>query len=88
MPEDGDRLAELGGAALRQGDWATARVALSAAVELRPDDAEARFGLGTAQWWLGDVCEAMAGWEQAYGAAIHAGDQVQAASPSEGASAG
>ncbi|MBW3548676.1 MAG: response regulator transcription factor [Actinobacteria bacterium] len=55
-----------------------ARVELSAAVELRPDDAEARFGLGTAQWWLGHVRQAMAEWEQAYGVSIRAGDQVQA----------
>ncbi len=55
-----------------------ARVALSAAVELLPNDAEALFGLGTAQWWLGEVPEAMACWEQAYAASIHAGDRVQA----------
>lgn len=78
VPDDGDRLKEAGGAALRQGDWSAARVALSAAVQLRPNDGEALFGLGTAQWWLGDVREAIAGWEQAYGASIHAGDRAQA----------
>lgn len=78
MPDEGDRLLETGRAALGQGDWAAAREALSAAVEARPDDAKALFGLGTAQWWLGEVPEAMARWEQAYGASVHAGDRVQA----------
>lgn len=69
---------EAGGAALQEGNWAAARAALSAVAELRPEDAEALFGLGTAQWWLGEIPEAMACWEQAYAASIHAGDRVQA----------
>ncbi len=53
MADDRDRLPEAGGAALQEGDWAAAREAFAAVVEVEPGSADAQFGLGTAKWWLG-----------------------------------
>jgi hypothetical protein len=78
VADDRDRLLEAGGAALHEGDWAAAREAFAAIVDLEPGHPAALSGLGSADWWLGAVPEAMASWEEAYGAWVHAGDHVQA----------
>ncbi|MFW6090576.1 MAG: LuxR C-terminal-related transcriptional regulator [Actinomycetota bacterium] len=63
--------------ALADGDWATARDAFAAALEIS-ESAEALAGLGEALWWLGEVPTAVEYGERAYAAYRHRGDQAAA----------
>ncbi|HEY7659155.1 MAG TPA: LuxR C-terminal-related transcriptional regulator [Actinomycetota bacterium] len=69
---------ERGHEALRTGDWAGARDAFEAAIELNPSP-EAEDGLARALWWLRDTEGAIAHAERAYAAHREAGQRRQAA---------
>lgn len=63
-PGDVRALVALGRVEIAEGQYDSARVALGAAVKLRPDDAVIHFWLGEAHAKLGDVAEAIARYER------------------------
>ncbi len=67
----GDELEE-GRRALEEGRWEAARASFEAILE-REESAPAREGLGLALWFLGEVAEAIASREQAFGLYADAG---------------
>jgi DNA-binding CsgD family transcriptional regulator/tetratricopeptide (TPR) repeat protein len=78
VANDAGELLEIGGEALTTGDWARARSAFGEvlASEQVP---EAFFGMGTVQWWQGEIREALTSWERAYGGFRRRPDLLQAA---------
>jgi ATP/maltotriose-dependent transcriptional regulator MalT len=65
-------------AAVAAGDWAGARRAFEAALELE-ESAEGFFGLGNTLWWLGETDESVRHLERAYAAFRRRPDPAQAA---------
>ena len=70
-------LLEEGMAALAEGDWATASRSFSEVLEAEPHPA-ASFGLGSAQWWQGEIREALRNWTAAYQGFRRAGAAAEA----------
>jgi ATP/maltotriose-dependent transcriptional regulator MalT len=62
-----------GGRALQAGRWAEARAAFDAALA-RGETAEARFGLASALWWLGENAECVIQSQRAYALFRRSGD--------------
>ena len=58
-------LLEAGHAALADGRWSDAAVALAGALE-HEEEPDAAFALAIARWWLAETDEAMRGWERAF----------------------
>jgi DNA-binding NarL/FixJ family response regulator len=79
MAKTGGANRESGGwAALRSGEWVTAKAAFEAEIE----EAEAPAlmdGLARTRWWLSDVDGAIEGWERAYAGYRRAGEDAAAA---------
>lgn len=69
---------EAGQAALLRGDWRLAQRTL-AAVLASEDTPEARLGLGTALWWLGEFAESLDHRERAYAQLCRRGERTTAA---------
>jgi DNA-binding CsgD family transcriptional regulator len=68
---------EAAGSALRAADWDRARALYRDVLE-RDDVGEGHFGLGVAQWWLGETEESLRCWERAYVEFRRAADPAQA----------
>jgi DNA-binding CsgD family transcriptional regulator/predicted negative regulator of RcsB-dependent stress response len=64
--------------ALRSGEWHAACDLYRAALGDGVTGGEVHFGLGVAQWWLGETREALRCWERAYVAFEADGDHAQA----------
>lgn len=64
-------------AALAEGDWATASRSFSEVLHAEPHPA-ASFGLGSAQWWQGEIREALRNWTAAYQGFRRAGATAEA----------
>ena len=64
-------------AALAEGDWATAASSFSEVLDTEPHPA-ASFGLGSAQWWQGEIREALRNWTAAYQGFRRAGAPAEA----------
>lgn len=65
-------------AAVAAGDWASARTAFRAALDVE-ESAEALFGLGNVLWWLGETDGSLRNLERAYAAFRRRPDPAQAA---------
>lgn len=78
MPTDIEGQVGAGFQAMAAGDWAGARDAFSAAVEVS-NEPEALFGLAQALFWLGDAAGTMANCEKAYVAFRRSGNAMFAA---------
>ncbi|MGH9223198.1 MAG: LuxR C-terminal-related transcriptional regulator [Acidimicrobiales bacterium] len=65
MADGREALLESGNDALKRADWRAAAEAFQA-VDKDGESGEARFGLGIAQWWSGDVSTALRTWERAF----------------------
>lgn len=78
MSTESEQLAEAAQAAVRAGDWTSARSAFEALAAREPA-AEAFAGLGDVLWWLGETDEAVRYHELAYAAFQHRGDPASAA---------
>ncbi|MDZ7678105.1 MAG: response regulator transcription factor [Acidimicrobiales bacterium] len=77
MTSDTSTLVERGQLALADGDWHTAIDAFTSVLELEPHPA-ASFGLGSAQWWQGEIREALRSWTAAYQGFRRAGAAAEA----------
>jgi DNA-binding CsgD family transcriptional regulator len=73
-----DVLVAAGNTALEAGNWDAARRSFQAALD-REGSAEALFGLGSAQFWLGDMAGMLRSLEQAYAAFRRSPDAAAAA---------
>lgn len=62
---------------MQSGDWQAARESYRAAAET-DRSGEALFGLGVAQWWLGEAEASLRSWEQAYVEFRRESDHAQA----------
>ena len=74
---DTDSLLATAQRALESGRWAAAREAFEAVLG-REESGAALFGLGIAQWWLGETESALRRWERAYAAFRRRPDPEQA----------
>lgn len=77
MTPDISTLLERGGAALADGNWSVAAEAFACVLEAGPHPG-ASFGLGSAQWWQGEIREALRSWTAAYQGFRRAGAPVEA----------
>jgi DNA-binding NarL/FixJ family response regulator len=68
----------LGWAALRSGEWVTAKAAFEAEIE-EAETPALMDGLARTRWWLSDVDGAIEGWERAYAGYRRAGEDAAAA---------
>jgi hypothetical protein len=68
---------EAGLEALGRGAWEEARSAFERALQT-DESPEVLFGLGEAQWWLGEIRGSVRCWEQAYAAFYRRPDPAQA----------
>jgi hypothetical protein len=63
--------------AIEGGKWPTAKEAFEVVLE-SGESGEARFGLGIALWWLGELEASLREWERAYAVFRHRRDPEQA----------